>query len=308
MRLNRFDLNLLVVLDVLLEERNVTRASRRLHISQSGASAALNRLREHFDDELLVPLGRQLTLTPLALSLVGPVREALEKARAAIACAPTFEPASADRRFVVCASDYVAAVLLAPAAQRIAKVAPGISLDIRSPPKDIAGTFDRSAADLVVLPEQYGEGLPHPQARLMDDGHVCVVWAHHPSLGSDISLEQYLSLGHVVVRLGDERSLSFEEWFLPRQGQTRRIACVVDTFSALPWLVIGTERIATLHRRLANRFASMLPLRSLELPFEIPRLVEMMIWPRHLQADPAHAWLREQLLGCARELDAVEHA
>ncbi len=103
MRLDRFDLNLLVVLDALLEERNVTRASKRLHIGQSAASAALARLREYFGDELMVPVGRGLMPTPLAQSLAEPVRDTLLRARATIARKPAFDPASAERRFMVCA-------------------------------------------------------------------------------------------------------------------------------------------------------------------------------------------------------------
>ena len=120
MRLDRFDLNLLVVLDALLEERNVTKASERLHIGQSAASGALGRLRDYFGDELLVPVGRKLTLTPLAQSLVEPVRDTLLRARATIARKPGFDPATAERRFSICASDYVTTVLLAAVVCRLA--------------------------------------------------------------------------------------------------------------------------------------------------------------------------------------------
>jgi LysR family transcriptional regulator, nod-box dependent transcriptional activator len=303
MRLNRFDLNLLLVLDVLLEERNVTRASQRLHISQSGASAALNRLREYFGDDLLVPVARQLMLTPLAQSLVAPVREALLQVRAAIARQPGFDPATAQRRFVVCASDYVTTVLLAHAVQKIALQAPHLSLDIQSPPKDVFQTFDRGTIDLLVMPQQYVEGLPHPQTPLFGDGHVCLVWSGHATIADSLTLEQYMDQGHVAVRFGDERSVSFEEWFLPRYGPQRRVECSVDNFSTLPLLVLGTQRVVTLHRRLARHFARALPLRMLELPFEMPALIETMAWPRHLENDPAHQWFRQQVRACAQELD-----
>lgn len=301
MRLDRFDLNLLVVLDALLEERNVTKASRRLHIGQSATSAALARLREHFGDELLVPVGRGLALTPQAQCLVEPVRDALLRVRGAIARKPGFDP-QATRRFAVCASDYVTTVLLAQGVQRIAAQAPGVALDIRSPPKDLPGMFDRGAIDLLVMPEQYAARLDHPQARLFEDTQACLVWADHATVGSTLSFEQYMDLGHVAVRFGDERSVAFEEWFLPRHGRQRRVECCVDNFSTLPLLVVGTQRVATLHRRLAACYARHLPLRLVEPPFEMPALVEVMVWPRHLDHDPAHGWLRQQLEVCAQAM------
>ena len=106
-------------------------------------------------------------------------------------------------------------------------------------------------------------------------------------------------MGHVAARFGDDRSLTFEEWFLPRYGQQRRVESTVDNFSSLPLLVVGTERIATMHRRLAEHFAQHLPLRLLATPFEMPPVVEVMSWPRYLDRDPAHLWVREALLACA---------
>lgn len=302
MRLDRFDLNLLVVLDALLDERNVTKASARLHIGQSAASGALARLREYFGDELLVPVGRRLMLTPLAESLVEPVRDTLLRARATIARKPGFDPATAERRFSVCASDYVTTVMLAEAVRRIALQAPGLALDIRSPPRQVQEVFDRGNIDLLVMPEQYVQRLQHPQARLFEDSQVCMVWAGNTSVGETLSFEQYMALGHVAVRFGDDRSIAFEEWFLPRFGQQRRIESSVDNFSTMPLLLLGTSRIVTLHRRLGEHFARHLPLRLIGAPFEMPPVVECMAWPRYQDHDPAHAWLRQILLAAAASL------
>ena len=303
MRLDRFDLNLLVVLDALLEERNVTRASARLHIGQSAASGALGRLREYFGDELLVPVGRRLELTPLAQSLVEPVRDTLLRARATIARKPGFDPTTAERRFAVCASDYVITVVLAQAMCHVAQQAPGLALDVSKPPKDVVETFERGGIDLMVMPEQYASKLQHPQARLFEDTQVCMAWTGHASVGENLTLDAYMDLGHVAVRFGDERS-AFEEWFLPRYGKQRRIEASLDNFATAAQLVIGTQRVATLHRRMALNFAQHLPVRVVELPFSMPPLVEVMVWPRYLAHDPAHVWLREQLLETAAGLAA----
>ena len=295
MRLDRFDLNLLVVLDALLEERNVTRASQRLHIGQSAASGALARLRDYFGDELLVPVGRRLVLTPLAQSLVEPVRDTLLRARTTIARKPVFDPATSERRFVICASDYVITVLMAEAVRRISRQAPGMLLDIRSPMPHVAEVFERGSIDLLVMPQQYLQQHAHPRLALFEDTQVCLVSADHPEIGASLTFEQYMAMGHVTVRLGDERSLTFEEWFLPRYGQQRRIELSVDSFSMLPLVVIGTRRIATLHRKLAENFSRHLPVRVVEAPFDMPPVIETMAWPIHLDHDLAHQWLRTQI-------------
>ena len=295
MRLDRFDLNLLVVLDALLEERNVTKASKRVYLGQSATSAALARLREYFGDELLVPVGRTLMLTPLAESLVAPVRDTLLRARATIARKPAFDPATAERRFLLVASDYATTVMLAQAIPLLARQAPGVAIDIRSPAKDIFELFERGDIDLLVMPEQFTASIPHPQEAWFSDEQVCMVWNGNTTVGESISFEQYMSMGHVSVRFGDARSVVFEEWFLPRYGKQRKVEISVDNFSTLPLLVIGTQRIATVHRRLAETFARHLPLRLLKPPFAMPPLVEMMCWPKHLDHDPAHLWFRGAL-------------
>lgn len=305
MRLNRFDLNLLLVLDALLEERNVTRASERLHIGQSAASSALARLREYFEDELLVPVGRQFELTPLARTLIEPVRETLLRARDTISRRPGFDPASAERRFTVYASDYVTTVMLAGAMMRIAAEAPGISLDIRSPPKNLGEIFERGNIDLLIIPQQYAQRLELPYVSLFEDTQVCVAWSGNTQLGSSISFDEYMASGHVAVRFGDDRSITFEEWFMPRYRKPRRIDVSVDNFTTVPLLVVGTQRIATVHRRLAVHFAAQLPLRLIEAPFDMPSLVETMLWPRHLEHDPAHAWLRQRLAEFAQTIGSA---
>ncbi|MES2943281.1 MAG: LysR family transcriptional regulator [Pseudomonadota bacterium] len=300
MRLDRFDLNLLIVLDALLEERNVTKAALRLHIGQSAASGCLARLREYFGDELLVLVGRQLVPTPLAESLVEPVRDALMMARAAIARKPGFDPATVERRFLVSASDYVTTVLMAEVVRRVAELAPGIVIDIRNPQPDVFDIFERGNIDLLVMPEQYMSRFTTTKTKLFEDSQVCVVWTGNPLVGETLSFDEYMQLGHVTINLGDERSLAFEEWFLPSYGKQRRIEVSVDNFSVLPLVVVGTRRIATLHRKQAEFVARLFPLRLIATPFEMPPVVELMSWPRHLENDPTHQWLRQLISDCAQ--------
>lgn len=299
MRFDRFDLNLLVVLDTLLEERNVTRASIRLHIGQSATSAALSRLREYFGDNLLVQVGRRLEPTPLALSLAGPVRDVLMRARATIALRPVFEPGLIERNFLIAASDYMVDLLLAPAVRDLARTAPGMRLDIRNLPEHVLDAFERGSIDLLIMPEQYAARLQHPQLELLRDDHVCMMCQDHAADITELSMEQYLDRGHIAIRLGDDRSIAFEEWFLPRYGRQRRIDCTVDRFSVAPLMVIGTGRIVTMHRRMAEALARRLPVKLLAAPFAMQSLTEVLVWPRYLDDDPAHKWLRNAIVSAA---------
>lgn len=292
-RLNRFDLNLLIVLDVLLEERNVTRSSERLCIGQSATSAALARLREYFSDDLLVQVGRRMELTPLAQSLMAPVRETLNHARTTMALKATFDPATVTRRFSIHASDYLVETLFASVVRELAIVAPGLTIDLRRPPKQVLEVFDRGNIDLLVIPEQYAASLQHPQSVLLTDDQVCLACEDRFAGVEELSMEEYLSLGHIAVRFGEENSISFEDWFLPRYGRQRRIECTVEYFGAVPHLLIGTRRIATLHRGVATQMVRQFPVKLLEVPFAMNKLTEVMVWPKFLDGDPCHQWLRD---------------
>lgn len=294
MRLDRFDLNLLVALDVILDECNVTRASARLNIGQSAGSAALARLRDYFGDELLVPVGGRMVRTALAQSLVDPVRDTLARARATLAHRPGFDPSTTQRRFLIFASDYAITVFLSDAVQRISGIAPNIKLDIRSNMRDVIDTFDRGNIDLLFLPEPYMTPVSATKNKLFEDTHVCMVCAQNTQLKNDaLSLEAYMNMGHIAVHHGDTPGSAFEEWFLPRYGQQRRVELTIDNFTMVPSVLVGTNRIATLHRRQAEHFAKYFPVRILATPFELPPLVEMMAWPSHLDHDAAHMWLRQ---------------
>ncbi|PXF29114.1 hypothetical protein WH50_22620 [Pokkaliibacter plantistimulans] len=299
MRMDKFDLNLLIVLDVLLEEKNVTRASERLHIGQSATSAALSRLRDHFEDSLLVPVGRRMELTPLARSLINPVRDALMKVRATVALRPCFDPATVNRSYTIAASDYMVSVLISKVVREIANIAPGMHLNLTRVPDDILGQFEKGDIDILVIPEQYAKRIQHPQIDLMHDEHICMMCAEHAISINELSMDDYMSSGHVAIRIGEEGSIAFEEWFLPRYGRQRRIECTVDHFSAAPFLVMGTDRIVTLHYRLAIEMAKHYPVKLLPAPFEMPSLTEVMVWPCYQDEDPAHKWLRERLLSIA---------
>jgi LysR family nod box-dependent transcriptional activator len=295
------DLNLLVVLDVLLDEKNITRTGQRIHLSQSATSGALARLREFFQDEILVQVGHRMALTPLGDDLVKPVKDLLLQVRAVIDKTPVFNPATSTRRFTLMVSDYVAAVLLPRAIRRMRQEAPSVILELVPLADSPTEALERGEVDFLILPEHYLSPA-HSSEELFKDQYACVVWAKNPLVGDSISMEQYLSMGHVGLRFGKQRTQSLDDWFLSNSGHTRRVELITMDFNIMPQLLIGTSRVATMHRRLAAHYAQHLPLRILDPPIEMPTLVEKLCWHSFRDLDPGHQWFRGILRAAAEEL------
>lgn len=289
------DLNLLVALDALFAEKSVSRAGERLHLSQSATSGALGRLREAFHDPLLVQVGRKMALTPLAEGLIKPVRDFLLHAETILNGSPAFDPATSTRKFRVLMSDYVQTVVMTEALPLLQSLAPGISLELLWNADGISEPLERGEIDLAVTPTRY-LSPGHPSEPLFEDEFTCLVWSGNSRIKRDLLLETYLSLGHVVVRFGRLQQLpTFDEWFVERFGHQRRIEVITTAFNLVPQLLIGTSRIATLHRRLATFYQQYLPLKLIPPPVEIPRLEESMQWHKSRDRDPGTFWLRSVL-------------
>ncbi|MRW93951.1 LysR family transcriptional regulator [Duganella sp. FT80W] len=294
MRFNRLDLNLLIGLDVLLTECSITRAARRLCLSQSAASGILARLREYFDDELLVQAGRQMAPTPLALSLRAPVHEILLKIQQTVDMAEVFRPESATRHFRVVASDYVSSVVLTDLALRLNQVAPFITMEILPPNERSLAQLERGEIDLLLMPERY-LSRSYPSEVLFTDRFSCIVCNDNTEVGPQLSKVDYLRLGHVATSFGSHQQSAFDEWYFKSIGLNRRIEVMCAAFNLLPQFVIGTRRIATLQHQLALQLARYYPIRVLAPPVEIPPIVESMQWHPSNNHDPAHQWLRGML-------------
>lgn len=299
MRFGRLDLNLLVALDALLTEKSVSLAADRLCLSQSATSSALGRLRDYFGDELLVVKGRHMILTARAEELIEPVRAVLEQIRSTIAIAPEFDPATADRQVRIMASDYTTQVLLAEAIAQIESVAPNMRFEIQPMNINPVESIERGLIDLLVTID-FAVSADHPSQVLFEDDYVVVGDRDNPALKGDFTRETYFELGHVTARFGRAQMPAFEEWFTRRQKQQRRIEVVAPSFLTLPGLVIGTRRIATMHRRLANQVASTFPVAVRELPFAIPPIREVVQWHLTNNNDRALRWVIERLDAVAR--------
>jgi LysR family transcriptional regulator, nod-box dependent transcriptional activator len=291
---SQFNLNLLVALDALLTEKNVTHAGARIHLSQSAMSGALNRLREFFDDQLLVQVGRNMTLTPLAEDLAGPVRDILLQIRATMSTRPNFDPAKSTRKFALALSDYVTAVYMQNVLQRVQETAPGVTFELHSMGDRSVEALENGTLDFLIAPEAY-LAPNHPKEPLFADTHVCIAWASNKKIGKTLSLRQYLSMGHVIVHAFQGSTPSYDEWFLKRFKYQRRVEVVTQSFDAAPQLIVGTNRVATVGSRLAKKYAAFLPLKVIPLPVEIPPMVEFLQWHKSRSQVPSYLWLRDVL-------------
>jgi DNA-binding transcriptional LysR family regulator len=305
MRFQRLDLNLLVALDALLSERNITRAAERLHMSQSATSGILGRLRTYFGDDLLVQVGRRMEPTLLAQRMQEPVRELLLQLQRVLELKTDFDPKTSTRTFRIAASDYVVSVLFAEVLKRKVSAFPSMTIELIPLNEDTRSQLRRGEIDFMVIPENFCES-DLPSSPLFEESHVCVVWKGNTLVGDTLSFDQYMGLGHITPRFGRARQPSFEEWFLKQFGPTRRIEVVTSDFASVAQLLIGTHLVATMHSQLALRNARYLPLRVLAPPIEIPKLRECLQWHAFQESDPGHVWLRELITTIASTLHTLE--
>ncbi len=302
MRFQRLDLNLLVALDALLTEQSVSLAADKLCLSQSATSSALGRLREYFDDELLVLKGRKMVLTTRAENLIDPTRAVLEQIRTTIAVTPEFDPATSDRTIKIMASDYVTEVLLAPAFARLAELAPNMRFEIHHMNAAPVESIERGNVDLLMTVD-FATSSDHPSEMVFQDDYVVVGDENNPAMKQEMTSELYLSLGHVTARFGRGAAVpAFDDWYMRRMKNQRRIEVYTSSFSTMTAFIVGTERIGTMHRRLAVKLAKGLPLAIAPVPFDIPPIRELVQWNIANNSDIGLRWVVEQM----REVASIE--
>jgi DNA-binding transcriptional LysR family regulator len=299
--LANLDLNLLVTLDALLRERNLTRAAAHLGVTQPAVSAALARLRRHFGDPLLDRVGNRYELTPLATQLTSLTGPALTGVRRVFETTPDFDAARMEREFTLVTSDYAATVLGPLVIRRLAAEAPGVRLRLQQTTPQAVDHAPETlrAADGLILPHGFLIDIPHTE--LYQDRWVCVVSADNPHVGERLTLDQLGVLPWVVL-------FHLPTAYAPATQQLRtlgiepRVEVVVDGFLQMPFLVAGTNRIALLQERLAHRLATVAGVRVLPCPFEAVPVAEAFWWHPMFRNDPAHAWLRQVLSDAGRQL------
>ena len=291
-RLANLDLNLIVSLDALLQERSVSKAAARLGLTQPALSASLARLRRHFDDDLLARVGNRYELTPLATQLVDLTATAMAGVQRVFTSAARFEPMSAERVFTVIMSDYATTVLGPVVAEILAEQAPGVHLKVRQLATHLvdAAAETLRSVDAMVMPPGILSDLP--SRRLFTDEWVCVVGAGTPLADDRLTLDQLDRLPMVMTY---QSSTAFTP--VAKQLELLGIQCteriVTESFLALPFLVGAIRGVGLIQRRLAYRLAAAAQVRILPCPFEAVPLIEALWWHPTYTGDAGHRWLRD---------------
>lgn len=289
------DLNLLVALDALLSEQNVTRAAERLMVGQSAMSSTLSRLRRLFDDPLLVREGRSLVPTRLAQSLAGPIREALDLVETSLSLRSSFNPGTDQRTFTISTSDYITLVVIRPLIERLHELAPQVRINIVPVAvEDYTDTLRRDHADLLILPQELLPGeISYPYQPVFSDDYVVAVDRDHPHVGDSITMEQFKSLPYVAYQSGGHVSLVDQQ--LDQLHISRNVEITAQSFLLAPLLLNRSQLIMLVHRRLGEVLSPQHALRLLSPPMSLRPTQQLMLWNSRQTEDAGHRWLREQL-------------
>lgn len=293
MRFKGLDLNLLQALDVLLDERHVSRAAERMNVTQPAMSGALTRLRQYFNDPLLNQHGRRMVPTPHALSLAPRLKRLLSDVDSLVAQLSQFDPATSERTFKIVASDYVVALLFSRIARLLGDNMSKLSFEIRDPSERSTEQFEQGEIDLLIAPE-YLLNTKHSVLHLYNEEQIVLGSKNNPILAGDqISEEDFFRSAHVTVELGRIRRGSYVESFFSRMDRKRRVAFSVSSFMSALEVVAGTSMITVTHRSLAKLYTDRFNLKIVRLPFDLPPMKQMIVCHEARLDDPGVQWLRQ---------------
>ncbi|UXC38630.1 LysR family transcriptional regulator [Cupriavidus gilardii] len=289
----RLDLNLLITLDVLLAERNVTRAAERLNLSQPSVSVQLAKLRDTLGDPLLLPGPRGMRPTARAEALREPLREALEALQRAVSPQDRFDPARATNTWRVAAFDYAESTVVLPVLHGLRTMAPGTRLAVmQAVPSLLARQAEQGEIDLAF---HTTEGAPPGLHRrpLFTERYVLAGRAGHPGLRRKPTPAQFCRLEHVIVSLDGGGFFGPTDEALAARGLSRRVVLSVPHFLFVLSVLASTDLVAMLPSRLVRDAAG---IKVVEAPIEIPGYEMSMLWHERVHRDPAHRWLRDTIV------------
>jgi LysR family transcriptional regulator, nod-box dependent transcriptional activator len=301
MRFDNLDMNLIIALDAVLRLRSVSAAAEEMNLTQPAVSRALGRLREHFHDQIVVPVGRQMVPTEFGSHLHALAKQLLEEMRIFSDMRPDFDPVTARRDVSIITSDYVIRVFLAGAARELARIAPGITLRFVTIDNSTDDLFEQASVDFRIVPDMVL--MPeHPHAPLFTDQFVCIAWEENPLIEGELDAETFLKLRHVTTAFGSKGRDSHFERVLKDNKIVIQTAMSMPNFVLIPECVIGTNYLATIHSRLASLLPPDLPLKRFPLPINVPILNENLQWHHLRRHDSASKWVREFLIKAASRL------
>lgn len=294
MNFSNFDLNLLRAFDVLMHEKNVSRAAVRMSLSQPAMSNALSRLRHLMDDPLLVRTRQGMQPTPKALALEKPVRMALNAIEHALEPGPDFDPATAEQTFHIATTDYIELLFLPGFQRHLDQIAPGIRLETHALEGDVPearleeGIYDFAIGRFPDIPARLSKDL------WLSDHLVCLTCEDHPYLGDSMTLDEFLNARHIWVSVGQRTGL-VDKW-LKENNLRRNVALTVANYLMAPIMVAQSDMVLVTPSEVARHFMHSLNLRAVALPMDLGSFdIHSVSHPFHAST-PAHKWFRQQLL------------
>ncbi len=291
LNLDGLDLNLLVALEVLLRERNVTRAAKAMGISQSGMSHKLRHLREYFADPILTSGRSGLVLSERAQAMAAPLRAALRDLSRAIRRPEPFEPASSQRRFTIAGADYGEFVIMPRMMNQLSKIAPRLEMTLKPPGPDLVERLEEGSIDVAVRPYPVdAAGLR--VRKVLEEGFTVAMRADHPGREDTLTLQNYCKWSHLLINPGGDLRSTVDH-ALAERGLERHIALRLAHFVSAPFIVAASDLYWTGPAALVRRAQEYVSLHTFQPPIEIPPVRSYMIWHERFQADPGHQWLRE---------------
>ena len=304
------DLNLLRVFDVVMAERSLTRAARRLSLTQPAISNAMRRLRDNLGDELVVRQGMVLAPTPRAEALWPVIRTALQQLEQSLAPS-RFEPASDHSTFILTMADATAAELMPGLSSQLETQAPGVSLRVvplttrdprrllRAETADLAVGHFPAVLAVLTARAQSGEGVDFDHQRLFDGEYVCVMRRDHPLSASPLTLDAFCAARHLLVSFSG-RPFGFVDEALASLGRQRRVVMTVNQFATAGRVVAQSNLLTVLPRHFVQVTGMQASLQLSELPLDVPTVHVDMLWSKHRPQTAAQVWLREAVARAAR--------
>lgn len=301
MNLRTVDLNLLTIFDAIMAERNMTRAAAKVGMTQPAMSNALGRLRALTDDPLFVRTAKGMVPTPRAEALAKPVRQALDLVRTGLTQSAVFDPATSDRSFTLAMGDYCEVVFLPRLLAALEAEAPNVTFTLAAPAgATLRKEMKEGSVDLV-WDSAPVDAAGYTSEKLLDDTVVWIMRAGHPLAGKDtLTQEDYQSASHIRLEPGITYVHNFDG-YVRQLGIHRAFSVELARIVPMIFVLAETDHVATLPRRVAEKFASLLPIAIKPLPFKLPHSPLYQSWHQSMTDDPGHVWLRHRLLDLAKE-------
>ncbi|NRB40654.1 MAG: LysR family transcriptional regulator [Pseudomonadales bacterium] len=304
MNLRKIDLNLLVVFNVLMQERSITRSADKLSMSQPAVSHALSRLRLQLQDPLLTRSGNTMQASPRAMEIHGLLKESLQLLEQSLDENTVFIPAESAATFTIATTDYVETLLLPKILRKLNEQAPGIQLIIRNLSSSLPfDDIESGDSDLVLC--RVGK---HPKSlrtkKLLEDRFLCAMSHSNPLTGKNLTLQRYLKAEHLLVAPESKRKAIVDK-VLQQQGSKRKIAATVPHFLVALPAVTETNLIVTAPARLLERMEKHYNLHITEVPLPLEPFSISMLWHRRNDADKGLEWIRQCILDIVKTEEAV---